>query len=116
MCALGTYLFVCLNSMGTIGSTGSIASYPSPIKNISVGAWGGTAAILFNPAGLTLVPSDKAINADWKSTKGTPAPNPDYITPGCPAEGWMLGVDSRLNYNINNNNAGRCVLQSHSRL
>ena len=54
------------------------------------------AALVFNSNGL--VPTNAA-----SSVK----PNADYIIPGCPAEGWMLGLDNNKALNLNNNNAGR---------
>ena len=36
--------------------------------------------------------------------------NPDYTAPGCPADGWMLGVDNNRSLNINNNYAGELRL------
>ena len=36
--------------------------------------------------------------------------NPDYTAPGCPADGWMLGVDNNRSLNINNNYASELRL------
>ena len=71
-----------------------ISGYGSPYTSVKLGST--NAALVYNPNGL--VPTSAA-----SSVK----PNADYIVPGCPAEGWMMGLDNNKALNLNNNNAGR---------